>query len=516
MLSVDRNTVVIGVKPRISPTTFEAVLKAANSPAAGDSDAIYAAIVGEGADPAFALAFFKHESQFGQFGVCHDYETKSIGNTRTSRIGVKTFVMVQGKGQYVKYPDWQTGARDAIYRLTDPDFDYAKACAKTIGQILPIWAPKSDSNSPEAYINSVVASMNSWISNEGDSGMAQKPNITWVGSPNRWSDRSGRNVIAICNHIMQGSLESTDGWFNNPASQVSAHFGVGKDGRIHQYVSLDGAAWANGVAEHIDNTIPWLVGAVGNGINENNLTVSIEHEGNTGDPMPEPQYQATLALHKWLLSLYPAIKVDRQHIIGHYQISGTIKVNCPGKGFPWSRLMADLAQGSSPALPDGFILDTSGHNAPGTLIDTSTGFLINQPFADYWLNNGGLEKFGRPVEYGLHGEAGSPGAVVKEFQYAKMYISGGKVVAEIKDRNNPKGFDVGAGILAKAKELGLTMLTNGQFFLPAANQPGLGKMERAWAQDAKGVTVLIMASELIELAKPGQDTPWKVEVYELL
>jgi hypothetical protein len=60
------------------------------------------------------------------------------------------------------------------------------------------------------------------------------------------------------------------------------------------------------------------------------------------------------------------------------------------------------------------------------------------------------------------------------------------------------------------------MLTNGQFFLPAANQPGLGKMERAWAQDAKGVTVFIMASELIELAKPGQDTPWKVEVYELV
>jgi N-acetyl-anhydromuramyl-L-alanine amidase AmpD len=456
LMTITANSVVVNLASPadITLAKFKAVLADSGSPAFIEAEACYQAIIAEGVSVAFALSVFAHESRYGTDpnSIVVKFGTKNPGNTRSSTIGSMPLVNTD-RGVFVKFDKWATGFRDLAHRLIAKDYVYAQEGRKTITQIIERWAPKGDfNNDPEKYINAVVSLMNKWIGEEGEKVGVSKPNITWIGSPNCWSDRSGRNVIAIVNHIMQGSLESTDGWFNNPASQVSAHFGVGKDGRIHQYVSLDGAAWANGVAEHIDNSIPWLVGAVGNGINENNLTISIEHEGNTGDPMPEAQYQATLALHRWLLSLYPAIKVDRQHIIGHYQISGTIKVNCPGKGFPWPRLMADLAPGSSPALPDGFILDTSGHNAPGTLIDTSTGFLINQPFADYWLNNGGLEKFGRPIEYGLHGEAGSPGAVVKEFQYAKMYINGGKVVAEMKDRTNPKGFDVGVGILAKAKE----------------------------------------------------------------
>jgi hypothetical protein len=56
MPQVSRDSVVVGVSPRISPATFETVLKSANSPAAGDSDEIYAAIVGAGVDPCFLLA----------------------------------------------------------------------------------------------------------------------------------------------------------------------------------------------------------------------------------------------------------------------------------------------------------------------------------------------------------------------------------------------------------------------------------------------------------------------------
>ena len=77
------------------------------------------------------------------------------------------------------------------------------------------------------------------------------------------------------------------------------------------------------------------------------MTISIEHEGNTGVTFSEAQYQATLWLHKQIMLNYPQIKANRQCIIGHYQIDSINRPNCPGTAFPWARLIADL-QVSSP------------------------------------------------------------------------------------------------------------------------------------------------------------------------
>jgi len=161
-----------------------------------------------------------------------------------------------------------------------------------------------------------------------------KPNIKWIGSPHFSAVSKKLKTIAIVNHIMQGTLAGTDSWFANPVSQVSSHFGVGKNGDIHQYVSLDNPAWANGGVSKPD--WPLLTG-----VNPNYYTVSIEHEGRAGDVMPEPQYQATLALHRWLIETL-GIPVTRDNIIGHYRIDSVNKANCPGAGFPWDRLFRDL------------------------------------------------------------------------------------------------------------------------------------------------------------------------------
>ena len=42
--------------------------------------------------------------------------------------------------------------------------------------------------------------------------------------------RGGNTPKFMIIHIMQGTLAGSDSWFRNPAAQVSAHFGVGKDG----------------------------------------------------------------------------------------------------------------------------------------------------------------------------------------------------------------------------------------------------------------------------------------------
>jgi len=164
-----------------------------------------------------------------------------------------------------------------------------------------------------------------------------KPTIKWIGSPN-FSSHRGYKTRAIVNHIMQGTLAGTDAWFANPASKVSSHFGVGKNGEIHQYVDLKYPAWANGGVNK--PTWPLLISRV----NPNYYTVSIEHEGYSGDVMSEAQYQATLSLHQWLIETL-GIPVTRDNIIGHYRIDSVNKSNCPGTGFPWDRLFNDLQGG---------------------------------------------------------------------------------------------------------------------------------------------------------------------------
>jgi hypothetical protein len=134
------------------------------------------------------------------------------------------------------------------------------------------------------------------------------------------------------------------------------------------------------------------------------------------------------------------------------------------------------------------------------------------PCMDYFNANGGESVFGKPIG----GQYGTNGSVERNFTLAHLYVGpDGKVVAEMKDRVNPQNFKVGSGIYGKAQALGLRLITSEQWYSPDPGQPGLGKMSRAWAQDKDGVTLVLMASELIELAKPGQDTPWKVEVLEV-
>lgn len=71
-------------------------------------------------------------------------------------------------------------------------------------------------------------------------------------------------VLGAVMHTMVGNLPGTDGWFRDPAAQASAHFGIGQDGTIIQWVSIHGGiAWhcGNGNAnwygiEHADNGNP--------------------------------------------------------------------------------------------------------------------------------------------------------------------------------------------------------------------------------------------------------------------
>jgi hypothetical protein len=85
-------------------------------------------------------------------------------------------------------------------------------------------------------------------------------------------------------HVQQGTEGGTDSWFDNPASQVSAHFGAAKDGTLQQFVDTDDEAWAESAG--------------------NRTWVSVECEGMSGDSLTAGQLGAIAKLLAWMHTAY--------------------------------------------------------------------------------------------------------------------------------------------------------------------------------------------------------------------
>ena len=142
-------------------------------------------------------------------------------------------------------------------------------------------------------------------------------NITWIGSPNHYNGRNGFTITHITLHIMVGHLAGTDSVFNHP-SGASAHYGIGADGTIHQYVNENDGSWSD--ANYASN----------------NSTISIEHEGGmNGVPCTRACMDASARLcadiarrHGWTHLQHDGLNGN---IWLHREIPGTDHAGCPDR-----------------------------------------------------------------------------------------------------------------------------------------------------------------------------------------
>ncbi len=146
--------------PSLSAQQIDAILAAYGSPAAGTGAVWHDLGVKYGIDPAFAVAFFIHESSAGTnadwAGIKADGgTTHNVGNIICA--GSATCY-----GRFRDYGSWGEGIDD-WYRLIDTEYIQGRGTL-TVQDIIPIYAPSFE-NDVQAYINSVTDMVDGWRSN---------------------------------------------------------------------------------------------------------------------------------------------------------------------------------------------------------------------------------------------------------------------------------------------------------------------------------------------------------------
>jgi hypothetical protein len=138
-------------KPTISADFINRVLASYNSPATGKGQTLYDMGVRYGIDPAFALAFFMHESSFGTQGEAR--VSLSLGNLRC----IPNYKCQDG---YAWFSSWDDGFQ-AWYELIR-NLYVSQWGLTTVSQIIPKYAPTSDNNDEAAYIAALKHAIDTW------------------------------------------------------------------------------------------------------------------------------------------------------------------------------------------------------------------------------------------------------------------------------------------------------------------------------------------------------------------
>jgi N-acetyl-anhydromuramyl-L-alanine amidase AmpD len=144
-------------------------------------------------------------------------------------------------------------------------------------------------------------------------------------------------------HVSEGSFLGTVSWLRNPEAHASANFVVGRAGQVQELVPLHDIAWQAG---------NWAY---------NLRSVGIENEGVTNSPsgFTRAEYRSSARL-AGVIARRSLIPIDRQHIIGHYQVpdpndplqgGGIDNHTDPGRYWNWTYFMRLVRAFAYPAHP---------------------------------------------------------------------------------------------------------------------------------------------------------------------
>jgi hypothetical protein len=145
-------------QPTITAAAIDTILSQYHSPAAGTGQAWITLGQRYGIDPAYALAFFIHESSAG---TSPGWAGLKANGTSTHNIGnIICAGYATCYGRFRDYASWEEGIDD-WYKLISDEYVGGRG-AHTVEQIIPVYAPSSDNNDVPAYIQAVVSMVDNW------------------------------------------------------------------------------------------------------------------------------------------------------------------------------------------------------------------------------------------------------------------------------------------------------------------------------------------------------------------
>lgn len=146
--------------------------------------------------------------------------------------------------------------------------------------------------------------------------MARMPGATFHRVRN-YTEGGQQSVRGVVVHIMAGTLEGSQAWFNNATAQASSHFGTGKDGELRQWVDTADRAWAQAAGNR-----DWI---------------SVENEGVGGDALTDAQITANARVLAWAHKTYGVplklAKSPSDKGLGYHAMGGAAwggHTQCPG------------------------------------------------------------------------------------------------------------------------------------------------------------------------------------------
>ena len=145
------------------------------------------------------------------------------------------------------------------------------------------------------------------------------PTPYWVGTVN-FNLRKPNYVII--HHTAQDSAAQTLKTFTRTKTQVSAHYVIGRDGRVFHMLSDYLRAWHAGVAR-------W-----GGVTDINSVSIGIELDNNGREPFAAAQLTSLLKILSYLKRSY---NIPAANFIGHGDIAPARKSD-PSALFPWQQL----------------------------------------------------------------------------------------------------------------------------------------------------------------------------------
>ena len=203
------------------------------------------------------------------------------------------------------------------------------------------------------------------------------PFATWKGPVPGKSSGVERPARGLVLHVMQGTLEGTDAWFHNPQSGVSAHFGVGVNGELYQWVDTTEKAWAQG--------------------NGNTSWYSVETEGYLSDPLTDAQIGTCGVLLEWLQAMDHFAMQVTDDVNGE----GLIIHSAGGSAWGGHSCPGDIRASQRPSI----IAAATGQSSEGEIdvkMSDVVGWISVGPDAFYRLSrDGGVEVVdgsGRPKD----------------------------------------------------------------------------------------------------------------------